>query len=542
MSFLFKSDSKTGLWWIVPLSLLVIAITARIVISTYDTLDYDNYALMMGVEKPFSVYSSGGYGLPHYLHYWISYRIFGNSLYGYLVLPLLCSLATVVVVYRGLRRYWNSSTGVCFFTMAILVFNAVSLKWAGYTTVTYASSLLITSCLYFLFLELTTGKLAKKTWIWIFIVAVPAAFFSSILIIVPVVSGAFSVLVFRWWQSREYRRLKYVWQSLLDMCPLAVFLLNHLVIQIVHPFTNIGADKRPDLAPLYFNTSKYTQNLWGVVEYTFHNTATLIFGLLAPYGIGGDTMRPVWRFFSVSLPAPVVIIAVVVIVAVFVVLIIKALRNRLDPKATFTLVFVTVTFLAILTGGLTGLYPFGSARYADCLLIPVAVLIGYVAASVLQWIMRRIKARNSSMVWPLVLAALILISGIFLNWSEYRSISAKNNQNLTAFQEVRNTGAELVLYSAFLSPILASKTPDIHERGINFGWGSYYGNDSNNASANMAKAIESSADAGSILVVVRGEEKLIAEYLPLSDFLTANFEKTGSIEAPSFWAGYFVRK
>ena len=110
-----KSICRPSYWSLVPLSILAIALAARVVASTGDWLINDSYILMIGVEKPFSEYSMiSGYSLPLKIHYWVSYRVLGSSLFGYMLLPLLSSLATLLVVYWGLRRYWHSTLGICF--------------------------------------------------------------------------------------------------------------------------------------------------------------------------------------------------------------------------------------------------------------------------------------------------------------------------------------------------------------------------------------------------------------------------------------------
>jgi len=111
-------------WWAIPFSVLVVGLVARVVSSTLDTFNWDNYWLMVGVEKPFFEYvTTFGWGYAFIVHYWVSYRVFGDSLSGYLVLPLLSSLAALLVAYWGLRHYWRANLAICIVTMAILAFN-----------------------------------------------------------------------------------------------------------------------------------------------------------------------------------------------------------------------------------------------------------------------------------------------------------------------------------------------------------------------------------------------------------------------------------
>ncbi len=338
-------DRKSGSWTIAALSILAIALVARIIASMSDPFNLDNYALMMGVDKTFSEFARmnmGGNVFPQVLYYWLSYRVFGGSLFGYLVLPLISSLATLFLLYCGLRRQWPLTLSISFFTLLILAFNGHSLFLSQYAMVTYPVSLLVSCWLYFLFLQLSVDIVTKRDWTWIIVCIFPAAFFSNFVTIVSVATGMVSIFIFRWWQSPTRRWLRNLWQSFTNLWPLTVFPIICLAVQALYPFTNWGLEKRP-IASLFFFSSQYPHNLLGAVKFLLNNGANLFAYLLGPaYGM----VKPIWMGIGI-------IGAVVLLIAI-----VRLIQRRLEPKVAFTWIYLIVTFSAIAIGGLLGLYPF----------------------------------------------------------------------------------------------------------------------------------------------------------------------------------------
>ena len=528
-----KSICRPSYWSLVPLSILAIALAARVVASTADTLNGDSYILMIGVEKPFSEYSMiSGFSLPLKIHYWVSYRVLGSSLFGYMLLPLISSLATLLVVYWGLRRYWHSTLSICFFTLVVLVFNVHSIFLASYSMFTYANSLLVSACLYFLFLRLSMGRLTRRQWIWVVACIIPAAFFSNVTIVVPAATGVFSVIVVRWWQSPDRRSVKDIWRSLVEMWPLTIFPLTYLARYMFYTHQYWGVIQRAQMDWLFLDRSQYPHSFWGATEFFLNNSERLFKSLLRP-DIPVD-------FVDFVMESILAVIGIIVII-----LIVRLIQRGLDLRVTFTLVFIVVTFSAIAVGGLLGLYPFGSARYAFYLLIPVAVVIGYVASLVLEWTLPRIRAVANSKVLPVMLAAIILVSGAYVNVQKYNSNSAVKTRNHAALQEIKNSNADLVLLSLQCFPAVAVMAPDLYRSAYQLGLG--LRSDPNYAPVPdwIVEAVvttDEQASVKSILVIDYRAVHFTYAFPNWADFIAIHFNLVSSISASAIWAGYYEKK
>lgn len=533
MTALIRSPSKSDYWWIVTLSVLAVAAIGRLVASTWDPLDYDSYRLMMGVDKPFSeYYRISGFGFPLIVHYWLSYRVFGGSLSGYLVLPLMSGLATLLVVYYGLRRYWYATSGICFFTLVVLAFNNFSWYFARYPMFTFANNLFVSTLLFFLFLRLSMGKLTRRQWIWITACIIPAAFFTDLILVVPIATGVLSVIAFRWWQSPTGRRLKNLWQSLIEMWPLAIFPLTYVVTMgVLTPDVWARAHKS-SLDRWYFSSSEYANDLWGPLQFVYNNTLDLYKALLQP-------VRDV-------LPNVDTVILIVLGISGMI-LVIRIVQRRLEPEVAFTLIFVILTSCAIAVGGLLGLYPFGSPRYAYYLLIPIAILIGYTAAIligytaslVFKWSPHGIKKLRYSKALPVIAAMTVLFFGAYVNVQAYNFYSDLTFKNHVAMQNIRNNNADIVVFSSYVFPVLAVKAPHLYESGYSMGWG---GGDVPNELVEMVTGSYQAGSVKSILVIDYNPNAFANRNPHWYQFIEMHFDQVDFFRSSAIWAGYFVKK
>ncbi|RLC93364.1 MAG: hypothetical protein DRI40_08875, partial [Chloroflexi bacterium] len=303
-------------WWALPLSILVVGLTARIAASRLDWLDGDNYCLMRGVEEPFGEFAqAAAFHLPLLVHYWVSYRLFGGNLSDYLILPLIAGLGSLVVFCFGIRRQqWGPPAwSICLFALAILALNSRMLALARYAMFTYSSGLLISCCLFFLFLRLCSGRLTRRQWAWIAVAIVPAAFFSNLYILVPVFVGAVSVVLVRHWHSRRWLGLNDLRQYAAEMWPLAIFPVAQFAALLFHPagifaplWMNIGLAAKD---ALFFFTSEYPHSPWGAVRFLSHRTLDLFKDLLqTPYT--DSLATAVWALALVATLAVVVVLVI----------------------------------------------------------------------------------------------------------------------------------------------------------------------------------------------------------------------------------------
>jgi hypothetical protein len=533
-----KRIQNLNSWKMLCLSILLVGLVARISVITIDIFHFDEYYYMIGVDKSFSEYTeSNRFWLPHPInvHYWLSYRVFGNELLGYRLMPLISSLAVILIIYYAIPKFWPSAFNVCFFTLLVLTFNRHSLGLVTYSMFIYANSLLLSCLLFLLFLRLSTGGLTRKQWVLITIIIIPSAFFSTIPILVPVATGIFSVILFRFWRSPSPRNLKSVWFSLWEMKPLLIFPL--IIISIWVIYFHVLAGKDSYMASAFFTHSTYPQNFFGVLQFAFDNTRMLFKQLLLPYGV--------YRIVYANIDK-MIFAGLIGISAIFVIMTtaIQLAKKNLDPKIAFTLIFIFITFLAILTGGILGQFPFGPSRYSFFLLIPIAVLIGYSVSMVFDWVFARMKMFDKLKVIPVIVALVIFVCGIYIDVYWYKAHLKINSQNNLVVESIRNSNVDLILLSSSLESFLKLKIQDQYSKVYPMGWGAF-----NSTDGNVPESVEKILSGNDklkpvkrILVVSLGEDFFIENYPSWYRLVSKYFIKNSAIEAPSIRASYWEIK
>ena len=452
-------------WWTIPFSVLVVGLTSRVVASRVDMLGGDNYWLMQGVEKPLPEYiKTVGFGVPLHVHYWVSYRVFGGSLTGYLVLPLISSLATLLVIYFGIRRQWGQAAwGVCFLTLAFMVSNYYSLWLAGYAMFAYGNELLVSCILLFLFVHLSSGTLTKRQWTWVALISIPAAFFSAFYILVLVFVGAVSVIAVRYWHSHGGYRLNDLRHHVMEMWPLAVFPVVQVSALLFHP---LGAFKPIRLTRLYFRdtdayffrSSNYRETFWGAAQFVSSNTVALFKGLLQTASYKGS--------YSLT-PSIFIVVAMLILILV---LSIRMFQRRLRPDMSFVVTFTILAFSAMAVGGLLGIYPYGQVRYSVCLLLPMGLIMAYAAYSVISRFIGRFSAVLRLKAIPFVLALIIIVAGTVCNVKQLHYNTGITVTNWAALHQIGEAKADLVLIGGNAIPAVEPVYPDLFASAHIMGW------------------------------------------------------------------------
>lgn len=526
--------NRSGSWWpLVTLTALLLSLVTRAVESNLELFDCDGYGMMESVEKSFAEYAKTAslWAFPLRVHHWLAHRLLGGHLFGFRILPAMSSLATLLIAYWGLRRYWHSNLRICFFALLVLIFNAHSLYLAHYMMFTYGNSLLVSTCLFFLFLHLSQKTLPARWWIWISILSLPSAFFSNMTVVVPVATGVFSVIVYRWSRLLIRRDRRGYWHAAAEMLPLLIFPLTYIIVYSMHPFTNLGPVKRPDMNWLFLARSPYPLSVCGALRFAYENTLILLRGALLPTSLFPDLS---WR-----LGRPIILMAGLVTVGIPI--IIQFTKRKVDSKMVFTVFYVLVTYSAILAGGLAGLYPFGNIRYSDFLLVPVITLIAYSVSVIAEWsLLKDVTARKNARIVPLALSAMLLLCGTYwIVFVQYKRLSDTNSSNLAALENIRTTAINHVLVSEFSKAVLAVRTPDLRTRTSLMAW------DKENIkpSAQLVEALTENVPSGkrSVLIVAPSSELFFAVHPLWAAFATNHFHQVGSIDGLNIWAGIFER-
>ena len=543
-------------WRLITLGVFVVCLAARLVLLDADTLDFDSYYMMSGVEMPFFEYLAkmAGIQLPMIVHYWVSYRLFGGELSDYLILPVAASLATVVVIYVGLNRYWTSATGIVFFTLCLYAVNDHSLYLASYGMFAYAFSLLVSSVLYFTFLHFSSNLHARIRWYWIPIAIIPAAFFSNLITTIPVLSGIASVLLYRWYRVPDSRNVKHVLHYLDSIWPLLLFPITYVVIYTLFPFTNLGSDKRPDMAEYFFYSSSNVRSLWGMGSFLIRGTANLLWQLFSPSPpavlVGqhlSTYLRPILSILLLGLLCAWACVRLKIL---------KCSNNSFklalfteSPQMAFTLIYIGVMYSAIAVGGLSGLYPFGTVRYAGYLLIPALILVGYF----FSWATINISSYYGvNARWRKVflgLATFLVVLGVVTIASNHNKYMQDRAEINSVFESISHTDAELVLVGDYPAPALRHFVPSIYDgnKAMSIGWGTFWGHGSDGGvPQELTERIK--GDGGAVpavkrtLVIASSRQQFDEIYPSYSQMIGKYYRLEQEMKATNIWAGTYIKK
>lgn len=538
--FLPRQKIWARLWIIVLLSILIVGVTIRFVEVTNDTFGFDEYACMMDVEKSLPSYvdgRTGCYSLSLLVHYWLSYRLFGGSLIAYRTMSLVASIALLLLTTLCLRRFWPSEKGICLVVLLVLIFNNNALFLTRYSMFSYGNSLLVSVGLFFLFMRLAEGTIEKRKWLWISAGVLPAAFFSNMTTMVPLATGTLSVIVFRWWRFDDSRNLAALWRWLWELKPLLVFPFTYLIIQILFPFTHLGAEKRPDMAPLFFTTSGYPYDFLGVMKFVLARTYSLLAHLLVPIVNGGFTKAAMasWAFLA----ALAAMLSWFFLAAVTVV---QSARRRADERTVFALFFLLTTLVSILCASLLGLYPYGRVKYTPYLLMPTAILIGFGGLSVYRWIFERWALTRSLNALLTFSAVVVLIAGGYVSVERYNSFANTRKSNYQAVDWLRSQKADLILLDNDQLPMLSARAPEVYERAQSMGWRVFWGeNVVSPELVDMITGVGQPQPVASILVILRYKE-IARDFPRWNTLLSSYFNLDTRLEAPNIWVGLYRRK
>lgn len=537
-----RSTSVYARWtWLAALaSLMAVGFAARIVEVTYDRFYRDEYALAINIERGFLEYARGlmgGHALQFPVHYWLSYRILGGSLTAYRSMSLIAGVALLLLTPLWLKRFWPSQRTVCLIVLLMLVLNDHALFLSRYSAFAYSNSFLLSAGLFFLFMRLAEGPLDSRAWLCISLLFLPAAFFSNVIMLVPLATGVLSVIVFRWWRFADSRNLAGLGQWIWEFRPLLIFPIIYLIRQVLYPFTALGADRRPDMAHLFLPTSGCPSTLQGMIEFVLTRTYSLFWSALAP--AGAHNLPTIASVFLASYG----FLAVLVLVEIA--------RRRADQRTVFTIFFTLTTLTSVAAGGLLGVYPYGSVRYIPYLTMPCAILIGIGGSLVYRWIFEGLGLSRSWNALLAYLAVSALIAGGYLCVARYDHITTVEASDDQAIRWIRSQQSDLVLADSHIMAMLYTKAPEIYERAHRMGWGEWGGGDV--VSSELADIITGAAHSqpvDSILVVLYGHGfvqtdpyKGFARKYPLWDgLLRAHFNLGASVQGSNIQGRLYTRK
>lgn len=517
-----------------------------VIMSTGDTLNYDSYALLKGVEKGFLEYTNNNsYTLPLTTHYWFSYRMFGNSMAGYNLMSLICSMLTLITIYCFFRKYGRTARCACFLTIVMLGCNRHIIYLSQYAMVTYANSMFLSTLAFFLYYRLSTDN--KYNLNIAVLVIAPFFYFSNITLIIPMLTGMTSVFILRMIKNKCVALNKIALMTY-EMLPLFLLTLITITVFVLSEFSNIGAVKRPDMDHLFFSRSPYHEQGFGLIKYCLMNSLTLGYELLVltmPNRVTSVRQFMQGNFYSVCVCCFLLCIAVV---PAFVRVIRKLAWKSLSSLDQFAIIFIGLTFLSILAGGIFGVFPFGSARYADYLLLPLVLVVSSACSAVLRG--ADVIARHRIFIekyGTMIMFPIIFCVGVFFSHAIWKACKFEKDQNIIAFNKVSEIIPDHIFYTEYVEPILDRKMPDVKGKFHSLGWGATFGQGVDGGE-NFEK-IEESLKASELVSGVRkfaiisvSRNNFLKEYPHWADFFYSRLQETQSVTAPHLWVGVFTKR
>lgn len=451
-------------WKVALVSLLVLGVALRLLEVSYDRFEIDENHLRIGVEGSFADYSKPKQGidsLQFVVHFWLSERLLGSSSIAFRSMSLVAGVALLIATILWMRRSWPAQKTATLVVLLILMVNADALFLSRYAMFPYSYTFLLSAALFFLFMRLAEGPLENRRWLWISAILPVAAFFSNEFLMVPLATGAFSVIVFRWARSAGSRNLAMLWGWVWELKLLLIFPIVYAIKQILFPYTLWGPSLRADQVNLYFPTAGYAPTLVGMVKFLLDKTYALFWSVLGP---GGVYERPGIQPVFLACCGSLVALAIL-----------QVARRRADGRTVFTAFFLLTTLASIAIGSLVGLYPYGTTRYTPYLFMPSAVLIGIGGSIAYDWVFGRmglLRSWNALLAW---LAIVALAGGAYVCVARYAQIAKVQGDDAQAITWLGSRQPDLILTDRYMAQVLYTKAPAIYARLHEMGPGTYIG-------------------------------------------------------------------
>lgn len=527
---MFDKNIHDKKFWLLVATVLLIALGLRVSAIISDSFDYDTYSLMTGVEKEYKEYILSSFNLAQKTHYWLSYRLFGDSLLAYRVAPAALQFMSILALLAGAIKLWHKEPYMPALSLLFMAYNSQSLYTTSYAMVTYANDVFLGAVLFLFFLRISSREIIAKEVQLFSLFVFPFVVFSSVTIVVPLFAGVFSVLMWRTYSLWNNRLSMSTLKDFYRLWPLLSVPTTLALIWWMFPFTNLGQDKRPDMQWLFFGQSGFYADNYGLIRYWLYNTGTLIRGIIKPEF---TQLAFSGRDILFQYIAYAIFVGFMVFSALYLLV-----RKRLDVRIKFTLAFLVVVYSAILVGGILGMYPFGDVRYAGWLVVPAVILIGYIFSKWFSYLERLVKAK---LFWGLFV--IVAASGALFNAYYLKGKIAEKKANYYAVEFIMHSKSERMLISSYNQPVLSIRAPVAFSKSLDMGWGTIFGHGSDGGMAGSSFELFSDAigkGEGNTVTVVALSKSLFSQLYPTwSGFINKKYELVREVNAPAMWAGEF---
>jgi hypothetical protein len=517
--------------WFLTAMVFLIAVGLRFAAISSDSLDYDTYSLMAGIDKGYDEYILNSFGIAQKTHYWLSYRLFGGTILSYRAIPAVLQFFAIIVLVVGVVKLWPQEQYMSATSLLLLAYNSHSLYVTSYPMVTYASDLFLGLVLFLYFVRISESEIVLSKVLLFSLLLFPFVIFSSVMVVVPLSVGVFSVLIWRAYLYRSGALPISALAELYRLWPLLYIPAVHFWIWWAFPFTNLGSGKRPDMHWLFFSQSSFSADIAGLFGFWLYNSGTLMRGLIKP-----EFSRLI--FSGQALPYQYFAYAFFVGSVGFAMLYLLA-RQKVDARMKFSIIYFLTAYGAILVGGFGGMYPFGDVRYAGWLIGPVVIIIGYVFSRGLAELQRRAVKK----LLPVLLVT-VAASGVLYNIYYYNDRILERNSNYAAIKFIIQSAPEKYLISSYNQTVLSILAPRVFLNGLDIGWGTYYGNGSDGGATAPSFVLFTDSvengDADSVTVVALSRTQFSELYPTWSNYLYRKYTLKHELHAPAMWIGEYA--
>lgn len=280
------------------------------------------------------------------------------------------------------------------------------------------------------------------------------------------------------------------------------------------------------MAPLFFPTSEYSHDCYGVAKFILSRT----------YSLGMSMIVPVFNdgFIRKAAMASWVFLAVLTVVQVA--------RRRADQRTAFSLFFLLITLVSISGASLLGFYPYGKIRYAPYLLIPTTTLIGFGGVLLLRWVADRLTLERTVKALLVFSAVIILVVSGYISIERYNNLTLSKKSNYQTINWLKTQKPDLILSDSYMMPVLSARAPEYFKRARSMGWGTYWGKD--NVPSELFDIIMGASQSKPVvnILVVLHYKDIDKAFPGWNILLTTYFNLNVQHDAPDIWVGLYQRK
>jgi hypothetical protein len=509
---------------------IALACLVRLLGFLEDRLDVDMYYMIATSNLPYRDYTkSGGFGWGLMTYWWLSSRVFGESLNAHRIAPFLLQSLSVIVLAYICSINWSRCKYLCVFSCLFLAMNERALKGVTDPVISFSAEMLLGTILIGILLAILSKSISRREVMWLSLIMVPLAVFAGYTIIVPFCTGIFCLLMFQMSSLSGKSLLDSMKQTSLIVWPIMLIPAIQIISWRLAPFEFLGNKLLPHNHPFFLSHSGHGKNILGASEFLVFNSITWILGIT----------RPFWYESFYRLTGIPQSFAYLVFFAFnFASIAVLFWNRKLDQKEKFVTIYFLVTWAAIMVGGLLSRFPYGTPRHTVWIIPALSFLIGAVFSRCWNSILKKTFQTTDLSLSGLVLALGLFGAGFFCC---DKCREKRTNYHAMAFLNRREVDS-IYLSGVYGAPVEVL-APAVGNSHIKLGFGSQSGAPEDLQQIKLAcdSLNKSIADRSvqRIAVVAESYEQFMVKHEDFSDAVTRSFELTREIKSPSIWVGVF---